>query len=88
MCRQDDDVVRRIRTAPTDDDLFALFVWLISHQPTVLFSQNKPATNNQPAVLFYQNKSAPAINHQPNEQALPTLHCSSRAVSVLYWRYP
>jgi hypothetical protein len=23
MCRQDDDVVRRIRTAPTDDDLFA-----------------------------------------------------------------
>jgi hypothetical protein len=26
----------------------ALFAWLISHQPTVLFSQNKPATNNQP----------------------------------------
>jgi hypothetical protein len=28
--------------------LFALFAWLISHQPTVLFSQNKPATSNQP----------------------------------------
>jgi hypothetical protein len=26
----------------------ALFVWLISHQPTVLFSQNKSATSNQP----------------------------------------
>jgi hypothetical protein len=48
----------------------ALFVWLISHQPAVLFSQNKPATSNQPAVLFFQNKSAPAISHQPNEQAV------------------
>jgi hypothetical protein len=32
-----------------------LFAWLISHQPTVLFSQNKPAT---------------AVSHQPNEQAI------------------
>jgi hypothetical protein len=47
----------------------SLFVWLISHQPAVLFSQNKPATSNQPAVLFSQNKPAPAINHQPTEQA-------------------
>jgi hypothetical protein len=47
-----------------------LFVWLISHQPAVLFSRNKPATSNQPAVLFSQNKSAPAISHQPNEQAV------------------
>jgi hypothetical protein len=46
-----------------------MLVWLISHQPTVHFSRNKPATNNQPAVLFSQNKSAPAISHQPNEQA-------------------
>jgi hypothetical protein len=45
------------------------FVWLISHQPTIYFSQNKPAINNQPAVLFSQNKSAPDISHQPNEQA-------------------
>jgi hypothetical protein len=48
----------------------SLFAWLISHQPTVLFSQNKPATGNQPAVLFSQNKPAPAISHQPTEQAL------------------
>jgi hypothetical protein len=47
----------------------ALFIWLISHQPAELFSQNKPATSNQPAVLFSHNKSAPAISHQPNEQA-------------------
>jgi hypothetical protein len=46
-----------------------LFAWLISHQPAVFFSQNKPATSNQPTILFSQNKSAPAINHQPNEQA-------------------
>jgi hypothetical protein len=48
---------------------YALFAWLISHQPAVLFSQNKPATSNQPAVIFSQNKSAPAISHQTNEQA-------------------
>jgi hypothetical protein len=47
----------------------SLFAWLISHQPAVLFSQNKPATSNQPALLFSQNKPAPAINHQPTEQA-------------------
>jgi hypothetical protein len=41
---------------------------LISHQPTVLFSQNKSVTSNQSAVLFSQNKPAPAISHQPNEQ--------------------
>jgi hypothetical protein len=40
------------------------------NQPAVLFSQNKPAAINQPAVLFSQNKSAPAISHQPNEQAV------------------
>jgi hypothetical protein len=49
--------------------MIRLFARLISHQPAVLFSQNKPATSNQPAVLFSQNKPAPAISHQPTEQA-------------------
>jgi hypothetical protein len=49
--------------------IVALFAWLISHQPAVLFSQNKPATSNEPAVLFSQNKPAPAISYQPTEQA-------------------
>jgi hypothetical protein len=49
--------------------MYSLFVRLISQQPAVLFSQNKPATSNQPAVLSSQNKSAPAISHQPNEEA-------------------
>jgi predicted esterase len=49
-----------------------LFAWLISHQPAVLFSQNEPATSNQSAVLFSQKKSAPAISHQPTEQAVNT----------------
>jgi hypothetical protein len=48
--------------------VLTLFVWLISHQLVVLFSQNKPATSNKPTVLFSQNKSAPATSHQPNEQ--------------------
>jgi hypothetical protein len=47
----------------------SLFVWLISHQPSVLFSQDKPVISNQLTVFFSQNKSAPAISHQPNEQA-------------------
>jgi hypothetical protein len=42
----------------------------LAYQPQVLFSQNKPATNNQPAVLFSQNKSAAATSNQPNEQNL------------------
>jgi hypothetical protein len=46
-------------------EITALFASLISHQPAVLFSQNKPATSNQPAVLFSHNKPAPAISHQP-----------------------
>jgi hypothetical protein len=33
--------------------IYTLFVWLINHQP---------------AVLFSQNKSAPAISHPANEQ--------------------
>jgi hypothetical protein len=48
---------------------YGLFVWLISDQPAVFFSQNKPATSNQPPVLFSQNKSALATSHQPNEHA-------------------
>jgi hypothetical protein len=51
------------------NDTIVMFAWLISHQPAVLFSQNKPATSNQPTVLFSRNKPAPAISHQPNEQA-------------------
>jgi hypothetical protein len=56
-------------SARTVPPFCALFAWLISHQPVVLFSQNKPATSNQPTVLFSQNKPAPAISHQPTEQA-------------------
>jgi hypothetical protein len=56
--------------------MYALFAWLISHQPAVLFSHNKSATSNQPAVLFSQNKPAPAISHQPTEQAGNALACT------------
>jgi hypothetical protein len=64
---------------------FSLFAWLISHQPAVLFSQNKSATGNQPAVLFSQNKPAPAISHQPTEQGL---FRSQNKKSDLFIGYP
>jgi hypothetical protein len=35
--------------------LYSIFVWLISHQPAVIFSQNKPA---------------PPISHHSNEQTV------------------
>jgi hypothetical protein len=57
-------------TAKSLASITSLFVRLISHQPAVLFSHNKSATSNQPAVIFSQNKPAPAISHQPNEQAV------------------
>jgi hypothetical protein len=60
----------QLKSRDESNDLSALFAWLISHQPAVLFSQNKPAMSNQPAVPFSQTKSAPAISHQPNEQAV------------------
>jgi hypothetical protein len=34
-----------------------------------IFLSQQTATSNQPAVLFSQNKPAPAISHQPTEQA-------------------
>jgi hypothetical protein len=46
----------------------------LAYQPPVLFSHIKSATSNQPAVLFSQNKPAPAISHQPTEQAVHRLH--------------
>jgi hypothetical protein len=56
-----------------------MFVRLISHQPAVLFSQNKSATSSQPTILFSQNKPAPAISHQPNEQAASHLYIAVTA---------
>jgi hypothetical protein len=57
----------------------ALFVWLTSHQPAVFFSPNKSAISNQLTVLFSQNKPAPAISHQPTEQAADGLFSSCQA---------
>jgi hypothetical protein len=59
----------RRRREGTRLGIYALFIWLISHQPAVLFSQNKPAISNQRVVLFSQNKPTPPVSHQPNEQA-------------------
>jgi hypothetical protein len=37
------------------------------YQPPLLFSHDKPATNNQSAVLFFSEQTS--TSHQPNEQA-------------------
>jgi hypothetical protein len=58
---------------------------LISHRPAVLFSQNKSTTNNQPTVLFSQNKPAPAINHQPTEQAVCWNHTQQQTAIFLFF---
>jgi hypothetical protein len=42
-----------------------LFVWLISHQPAVLFSQNKPATSNEPTILFLSEQISISQTNMP-----------------------
>jgi hypothetical protein len=42
----------------------------LAYQPPASSTFLSEQTSNQPAVLFSQNKSAPAISHQPTEQAL------------------
>jgi hypothetical protein len=43
----------------------SLFAWLISHQPTIFFSQNKPATSNhQPASSTFLSEQT-STSHQP-----------------------
>jgi hypothetical protein len=47
--------------------LNALFVWLISHQPAVLFSQNKPATvTSQQYFSLRTNQHQPSATSQTN----------------------
>jgi hypothetical protein len=52
----------QLRWSPT----LALFAWLISHQSTVFFSQNKPATSNQsePASSTLHSEQI-STSHQP-----------------------
>jgi hypothetical protein len=52
-----------MRPACSNDHLSdVLFAWLISHQPAVLFTQNKSAISKQPTIFFSQNKPAPATS--------------------------
>jgi hypothetical protein len=47
---------------PVGEVSLARFIWVISHRPTTLFSQNKSATSNQLVVFFSQNKLALATS--------------------------
>jgi hypothetical protein len=46
----------------------------LSYQPPASSTFLSQQTSHQPAVLFSQNKLAPAISHQPNEQAVGSTH--------------
>jgi hypothetical protein len=58
----------------------------LAYQPPAnsTFLSEQTSTSNQPVVLFSQTKPAPAISHQPNEQAAvgcgpnPTEHMLGR----------
>jgi hypothetical protein len=58
----------------------------ISQQYFSLRTNQPPATSrNQPAVLFSQNKPAPAISHQPTEQAVRWKLPLARFVGFVRW---
>jgi hypothetical protein len=46
--------------------IFALFIWLISHQPIVLFFSEQ-TTHQQPANKTFISEQI-STSHQPNEQ--------------------
>jgi hypothetical protein len=48
----------------------------LAYQPPASSTFLSEQSSNQPVVLFSQNKSAPAISHQPTEQAA-NFRCSS-----------
>jgi hypothetical protein len=50
--------LKKKESKSTSVEISALFAWLISHQPTVLFSQNKPATSQQYYSLRTNQPSA------------------------------
>jgi hypothetical protein len=57
-----------------------------SQQYFSLRTNQPPATSqNQPAVLFSQNKPAPAISHQPTEQALSDDSFLSKGYDIFFW---
>jgi hypothetical protein len=64
------DTQGAIENANKNPETCTLFVWLISHQPAVLFSQNKPVIDNQPIILSSQNKSTPVISHRPKRNMM------------------
>jgi hypothetical protein len=61
----------------------SLFGWLISHQPAVLFSQNKPTTSQQYSSLK-TNQHQPSATSQPNKLCIRASFVSS-ALMVLRW---
>jgi hypothetical protein len=61
----------------------ALFVCLISHQPAVLFSQNKPAiASSQQYFSLRTNQHQPSATSQTNRLKYPTLGALSSIAHV------
>jgi hypothetical protein len=59
----------------------------LAYQPPAssTFLSDQPATRNQPTVFFSQNKSAPAISHQPNEQAANVVYFLNQTTAAHFY---
>ena len=64
----DDDECKLGYNSATADELeLTLFVWLVSQPASSTFLSHQISISHQPAVLFSNNKSAPGTSHnQPN----------------------
>jgi hypothetical protein len=62
--------------------LSTLFVWLISHQTAVLFSQKKPATSNQQLGSSTFLSEQISISHQPPAKRTGFYRAASAPVPV------
>jgi hypothetical protein len=68
----------------------ALFAWLISHQPAVLFSRNKPASSNQAKVLFLSEQTStsrqpPAIRTGRRRALLPATTTGTKTNGTVFF---
>jgi hypothetical protein len=56
----------------------------LAYQPPASSTFLSEQTSHQPALLFSQNKPAPAISHQPTEQAVSPVFCVSDLITLVF----
>jgi hypothetical protein len=59
----------------SNQPVYTLFAWLISHQPTIFFSQNKPAAAiSQQYFSLRTNQHQPSATSQTNRPSFSNIH--------------